>query len=203
MNNDLNNETTLMTDPITGETYSVGNPHKTIGSQSVHRTSVTADPLPRQTADPLPHPVERPAPKIVQRPAQMTVRQNTPREIRIPDGVTKFCEHCGSTIAKDAVVCPACGCQVAALRQVQAQPIIINNQNVNSTGQPIAVQGSRRDKWVAFFLCLFLGYIGAHRFYEGKPGTGLLYFFTGGLFGIGWIVDIIRIAASPNPYYVN
>ena len=123
-------------------------------------------------------------------------------QMRIPNNITKFCEHCGSVIAKDAVICPACGCQVAAFQQAQPmqQPVIINNNNVNNIGY--VTHGNAKDKWVAFFLCLFLGYLGAHRFYEGKTGTGVLYIFTGGLFGIGWLVDLIRIACSSNPYYV-
>ena len=53
-----------------------------------------------------------------------------------------------------------------------------------------------------FFLCLFLGYFGAHKFYEGRIGMGILYLLTIGLFGIGWIVDIILILMKPNPYFV-
>lgn len=51
-------------------------------------------------------------------------------------------------------------------------------------------------RWVAFALCLVLGVIGVHRFYTGKIGTGILYIFTGGLFGIGWLVDLIMIASG-------
>ena len=46
---------------------------------------------------------------------------------------------------------------------------------------------------VAFVLCLLLGGLGAHKFYEGKTGLGILYFFTFGLFGIGWIIDIVKL----------
>lgn len=42
-------------------------------------------------------------------------------------------------------------------------------------------------------LCIFLGILGVHKFYEGKTGLGLVYLFTGGLFGIGWIIDIILL----------
>lgn len=42
-------------------------------------------------------------------------------------------------------------------------------------------------------LCLFLGSIGAHRFYRREYGMGILYLFTFGLFGIGVLVDLIKI----------
>lgn len=48
-------------------------------------------------------------------------------------------------------------------------------------------------------LCILLGYFGAHKFYEHKIGLGILYFFTLGLFGIGWIVDIVKLATARVP----
>ena len=58
-----------------------------------------------------------------------------------------------------------------------------------------------KNKWVSFLLCLFLGYLGIHKFYEGRVLMGILYLFTGGLFGIGIIVDLIVLLFKPNPYY--
>jgi len=52
---------------------------------------------------------------------------------------------------------------------------------------------SDKDFLATLLLCLFLGVLGVHRFYVGKIGTGLLWLFTGGLFGIGYIVDLIFI----------
>ena len=49
---------------------------------------------------------------------------------------------------------------------------------------------------MALLLCIFLGVFGAHYFYVGKVGKGILFLFTGGLFGIGWIVDIFVILAG-------
>ena len=57
-----------------------------------------------------------------------------------------------------------------------------------------------RNKWVSFFLCLFLGVFGAHKFYESRVLLGILYIFTGGLFGIGVIIDLIVLFFKPNPY---
>lgn len=46
---------------------------------------------------------------------------------------------------------------------------------------------------VEFLLCVFLGYFGIHKFYKKNWKMGLLYFFTFGLFGIGWVSDILRL----------
>ena len=51
-------------------------------------------------------------------------------------------------------------------------------------------------RWVVFVLCFFFGILGIHRFYVGKVGTGLLYLFTGGLGGIGWLIDLIMTACG-------
>ncbi len=120
-------------------------------------------------------------------------------------GETKFCKFCGSRIPKDAVVCTKCGRQVEKLEQSASErPIIINNVN----NAPLA--GNRSfvptkkplNKWTAFFLCLFLGYFGAHKFYEGKTGLGVLYICTCGLLYIGVLVDLIVLLTKPNPYYI-
>jgi TM2 domain-containing membrane protein YozV len=45
---------------------------------------------------------------------------------------------------------------------------------------------------IGYLLWIF-GFIGAHRFYYGRPLSGTLYFFTLGLFFIGWLVDLLLI----------
>lgn len=52
---------------------------------------------------------------------------------------------------------------------------------------------SSKSRLVALLLCLFLGWLGIHRFYVGKAGTGILYLLTGGFFGIGVLIDFILI----------
>ena len=45
---------------------------------------------------------------------------------------------------------------------------------------------------IGYLLWIF-GFTGSHRFYFGKPVTGTVYFFTLGLLGIGWLVDLFLI----------
>lgn len=120
---------------------------------------------------------------------------------------TKFCKHCGAKIPVAAVVCTHCGCQVEEIKQTEQPNIVINNTNTNAnvnTNVNAAMLGVRmRNKWVAFLLCVLLGYFGAHKFYEGKAGMGILYLCTFGLFGIGWFIDCITLLCKPNPYYVR
>ena len=47
-------------------------------------------------------------------------------------------------------------------------------------------------KIVGYILWIF-GFTGSHRFYYGRPITGTIWFFTGGLFLIGWIIDLFLI----------
>lgn len=68
-------------------------------------------------------------------------------------------------------------------------------------------------KAVGYILWIF-GFTGSHRFYYGKPVSGTIYFFTLGLLGIGWIIDLFlipsmdrqadwRFTAGPYDYTVS
>lgn len=67
-------------------------------------------------------------------------------------------------------------------------------------------------KTIGYILWVF-GFTGSHRFYYGKPVSGTIWFFTLGLLGIGWIIDLflipsmdrqadLRFAAGPKDYTV-
>ncbi len=88
---------------------------------------------------------------------------------------TKYCHACGGVIDAMAVVCPKCG--------------------VMQTGLAL-MSGSEKRILPAALLCFFLGVFGAHRFYVGKTGTGLLQLFTLGGLGIWMLVDLIMIVTG-------
>lgn len=50
-------------------------------------------------------------------------------------------------------------------------------------------RAGRFDYTIAWILQTFGGILGLHRFYLGRVGSGLLWLFTGGLFGVGWAID--------------
>jgi TM2 domain-containing membrane protein YozV len=59
-----------------------------------------------------------------------------------------------------------------------------------------ASEKSDKSKTTALILCIVLSWLGVHRFYVGKVGTGILFLLTLGGLGIWWIIDIIQIATG-------
>ncbi|WP_228373221.1 TM2 domain-containing protein [Demequina silvatica] len=53
-----------------------------------------------------------------------------------------------------------------------------------------------KDTAITYILWFFLGVFGVHHFYMGKIGRGILWLLTGGLFLIGWIVDLFTIPSQ-------
>lgn len=56
----------------------------------------------------------------------------------------------------------------------------------------MALPDDTHSKLIGYILWIF-GFMGAHRFYFGRPVSGTIYFFTLGIFLIGWIVDLFLI----------
>lgn len=98
-----------------------------------------------------------------------------------------YCRNCGAEIKDNVAYCPTCG---LSTNQQSQQPQTPHVTVINNTPGYSYI---RKSKWVAFFLCLFLGVFGIHRFYVGKVGTGILWLLTGGMFCFGWIIDLIII----------
>lgn len=55
---------------------------------------------------------------------------------------------------------------------------------------------SEKSKTLTLLLCIFFGMFGIHRFYVGKIGTGVIWFFTAGCCLFGWWYDIYAIATG-------
>lgn len=114
------------------------------------------------------------------------------------------CPNCKGENAPGVAVCEYCGHELPQPQKidnhvehnsniVQHITYVTNVQQVAS--QAPVEQISPKSKSTAEILCLltFLGLGGLNRFYVGKAGTGLLYFFTFGGFFIGAIVDMINL----------
>jgi len=63
-----------------------------------------------------------------------------------------------------------------------------------------SVMIKERELWVAYLLWFFLGPVGVHKFFLGKTGMGILYLFTGGIFLIGWIIDLFTLPSQVRAY---
>lgn len=59
-------------------------------------------------------------------------------------------------------------------------------------GTGMSSTNDTHSKLIGYILWIF-GFMGAHRFYYGRPVTGTIWFFTLGLFFIGWIIDLLLI----------
>jgi TM2 domain-containing membrane protein YozV len=60
---------------------------------------------------------------------------------------------------------------------------------VNAMQSPL---NDTHSKTIGYLLWIF-GFTGAHRFYYGKPISGIIWFCTLGLLGIGWLIDLFLI----------
>lgn len=79
-------------------------------------------------------------------------------------------------------------------RNQQNVNLILENITNDLQGLEIKSQGgSAKSALTTLLLLMFLGTLGAHKFYLGKTAWGVVYLFTFGLFGIGLFIDLIRL----------
>jgi TM2 domain len=93
-----------------------------------------------------------------------------------------YCARCGGVMNATDRFCHACGWEVGGAEAPRIPVAVVNP--------------SDRNRLTALLLCVFLGPFGAHRFYVGKIGTGLIWLFTLGFLGIGVVYDLIFIATG-------
>ena len=134
----------------------------------------------------------------------------------------KKCAYCGSMNNALANECFSCGATEFEYKQeqenrktnvdtkyqnnnlVDEDDTTIESPNVETKTTYVEIdKGTPKNKWVALILCLFLGVFGVHKFYEGKIAMGILYLFTMGIFGFGWLADLLVLIFKTNPYYVE
>ena len=65
-------------------------------------------------------------------------------------------------------------------------------QSLNTASKSLDEFLKKGNKIEEIVIVVFFGMFGVHKFMNGEIGMGILYFCTGGLFGIGWIYDIIK-----------
>lgn len=121
------------------------------------------------------------------------------------------CKHCGAEVGSEYRLCPYCRTELEYPTQNNggSQPTIIVQNVINGTDTTQAQKQvhnitynqpntmcSKKSKALTLILVILLGYVGAHHFYVGKVGLGIVWLFTGGLFGFGWIYDIIKVASG-------
>jgi len=69
-------------------------------------------------------------------------------------------------------------------------------KNIKTDAKPNSNNASQKEFLPVLLLCFFFGYIGIHRFYVGKMGTGVLMIVTLGGFGIWMVIDCILILTN-------
>ena len=121
------------------------------------------------------------------------------------------CKSCGSKkyekIDDNTYRCAYCGCEESILpdaedRNKSGETAKMQDANdLNGHGEEeIKFFNKLNDKVVykiiMLLMVIFLGYLGIHKFLEKKIFLGILYIFTGGLFGIGWFIDIVVYASD-------
>jgi hypothetical protein len=101
-----------------------------------------------------------------------------------------YCHNCGKELPAAASYCPACGAAAAA-----STPPHSAAASLEPGYRPEKVV-SPYSRLAALLLCLFLGWLGVHRFYVGKTGSGVAMIFTLGGLGIWTLIDFIMVVVG-------
>ena len=136
---------------------------------------------------------------------------------------TKVCPGCGIILDREAAVCPRCRTvqpDAPAGTHAEMMPTprpsarrpgagysrtpgappgspvgapAASLAELSGAGIAVADAPSEKKLAIAFLLCFLLPLTGAHRFYAGRPASGLLQLLTAGGMGIWWLVDLVTL----------
>ena len=117
----------------------------------------------------------------------------TEQQITIYAPQKKFCTNCGAEVEAHDNFCRQCG------KEIENPPPPPTPKNI-------------KNKWIALLLCIFLGFLGAHKFYEGQIFMGIIYIAIFAVFVIfenifGFFIvvlmDFISILFKKKLYYAD
>ena len=99
-----------------------------------------------------------------------------------------YCPHCGAKMAVDDRYCGGCGWDA---QRPDETPPPKPPRSPRELGPP-----SSKNRLTALLLCVLLGFLGVHRFYVGRAGSGVVWLLTLGVLSVGWIYDCVMIATG-------
>lgn len=120
----------------------------------------------------------------------------------------KLCKNCAHEIENTATICRYCGANVETKNTVIIEDDIREETKYQSeTEKPEFIDNGLirgpYKKWIALTLCILLGWLGGHKFYEGKYFMGIFYALTFGCWGVGIVLDLIQLANKKKYYYIS
>lgn len=118
-----------------------------------------------------------------------------------------FCKNCGKEVRDDAEFCPECGTRLKETSFTERVNEKVNNSDefsedarrFLSTDAPVGEVASEKSRLCAALLAFFLGGFGAHEFYLGKTGVGivmLIFCWTGVVEIIAFVQFIIILCGG-------
>lgn len=139
---------------------------------------------------------------------------------------TQICPHCGQSVTRGADFCTHCGSSMTESVSAgnTSQVPVFSTPAASNSGEGIwskikrvltditgglldmiselnrTIRAREKNKWISLLLCIFTVF--GHKLYEGKIEMAIIYLLTGGLFGIGLVVDVITLLGKPENYYV-
>lgn len=99
-----------------------------------------------------------------------------------------FCPDCGASMEAQDRYCGSCRWD-AANPDHHSTRVLPSSQR--TLGPP-----SDKSRLTTLVLCFLGGFLGLHRFYVGRTGSGVVWLVTFGLFSVGWIYDLVMVSTG-------